>query len=131
MGDDDKQLSKDAKTKPTEVFVERTGYFELFKDTTKTPEVYFAKSMLDGKIQKLEIIVLEDGTKYEDAAHDLTKAKAVVKCLNVRMAAEKAKKNENCTFCADRDMCLKRGDEKLACKDPVQMSDDANPFMLM
>lgn len=96
MTDDLKNENDDYETDPRKVPMGRTGNFEIFADTTDEPEVYFAVSMLNGK-------VAAKGTNKEDLLHTVDE-------MNRQIAEEKAKKNENCAFCANKDSCKDKGD---------------------
>lgn len=115
MGDSNKQADKNYKPDPKKTFVERTGNYEIFKDTTGAEPLYYYYSLLYGK----------EGAKTPD----LGALRATVQGLNILEG--KKTKNENCMLCGEKDACKKTGDEKLNCKDPVPMSEAANPFFMM
>jgi hypothetical protein len=111
-----KKQTDEYRPDPTRTFVERTGNFEIFKDTTgKDGTKYFYVSLLDGK----------EGAKTPN----LGALHATVQGLNI--LAGKKTTNENCLLCGEKAECKKTGDEKLNCKDPVPMSENANPFFMM
>ncbi len=97
MTDDLKGSDDDYRPDPHKVPVSRIGNFEIFADTTgESGDVYFAVSMLDSKV------VAKSPNKA-----DILRS---VDELNKQIAAEKAKKNENCPFCANKDGCKDKGD---------------------
>jgi hypothetical protein len=106
MADDLKKEDDDYETDPHKVSVSRIGNFEIFADTTdESGDVYFAVSMLNGK-------VAAKGTDKADIIRSVDK-------LNQQIAEEKAKKNENCPFCANKDSCKDKGDpSKVDCYVP-------------
>lgn len=96
MADDLKKEDDDYETDPRKVPVCRAGNFEIFADTTdESGDVYFAVSMINGK-------VAAKGTNKEDLLRSVDE-------LNKQIAEEKAKKNENCAFCANKDGCKDKG----------------------
>lgn len=96
MTDDYKKEDDDYESDPRKVPVCRAGNFEIFADTTdESGDVYFAVSMLNGK-------VAAKGTNKVDLLRTVDK-------LNQQIAEEKAKKNENCAFCANKDGCKDKG----------------------
>ncbi len=97
MTDDLKKEDDNYEQDPHKVPVCRTGNFEIFADTTdESGDVYFAVSMLNGKI-------VAKGANKADILRSVDE-------MNKQIAEEKAKKNENCPFCANKDGCKDKGD---------------------